>query len=63
MHLIPNMYLPIYSRINGSLCSSQGSGNQYNGIVDCVQTIVREEGPSALLKVKILHPFSLSYPY
>lgn len=28
----------------------QGSANQYNGIFDCVQTIVREEGPSALLK-------------
>ncbi|KAL4575266.1 hypothetical protein LXL04_022108 [Taraxacum kok-saghyz] len=28
----------------------QGSGNQYKGIVDCVQTIVREEGPPALLK-------------
>lgn len=28
----------------------QGSGNQYKGIVDCVQTIVREEGSSALLK-------------
>ncbi|CAN0865220.1 S-adenosylmethionine carrier 1, chloroplastic/mitochondrial [Linum grandiflorum] len=28
----------------------QGSGNQYKGVVDCVQTIVREEGPKALLK-------------
>ncbi|KAL6009103.1 hypothetical protein ACLOJK_022330 [Asimina triloba] len=28
----------------------QGSGNQYGGILDCVQTIVREEGPTALLK-------------
>ncbi|CAN1344971.1 S-adenosylmethionine carrier 1, chloroplastic/mitochondrial [Linum perenne] len=28
----------------------QGSGSQYKGVVDCVQTIVREEGPSALLK-------------
>ncbi|KMT08630.1 hypothetical protein BVRB_6g139070 [Beta vulgaris subsp. vulgaris] len=28
----------------------QGSGNQYKGIVDCVQTIVREEGAPALLK-------------
>ncbi|KAK6150541.1 hypothetical protein DH2020_015473 [Rehmannia glutinosa] len=28
----------------------QGSGNQYKGIFDCVQTIVREEGPNALLK-------------
>ncbi|PRQ48998.1 putative mitochondrial carrier domain-containing protein [Rosa chinensis] len=28
----------------------QGSANQYKGIVDCVQTIVREEGPPALLK-------------
>ncbi|XP_031117031.1 S-adenosylmethionine carrier 1, chloroplastic/mitochondrial [Ipomoea triloba] len=28
----------------------QGSSNQYKGIVDCVQTIVREEGPQALLK-------------
>ncbi|XP_062008344.1 S-adenosylmethionine carrier 1, chloroplastic/mitochondrial-like [Rosa rugosa] len=26
------------------------SANQYKGIVDCVQTIVREEGPPALLK-------------
>ncbi|KAL5555833.1 hypothetical protein UlMin_038069 [Ulmus minor] len=29
---------------------TQGSGNQYKGIIDCVQTIVREEGPPALLK-------------
>ncbi|XP_078432227.1 S-adenosylmethionine carrier 1, chloroplastic/mitochondrial-like [Wolffia australiana] len=28
----------------------QGSENQYKGIFDCVQTVVREEGPSALLK-------------
>ncbi|XP_050206839.1 S-adenosylmethionine carrier 1, chloroplastic/mitochondrial [Mercurialis annua] len=28
----------------------QGSANQYKGIVDCVQTIVREEGPTAMLK-------------
>ncbi|KAB1998628.1 hypothetical protein ERO13_D12G093000v2 [Gossypium hirsutum] len=28
----------------------QGSANQYKGIFDCVQTIIREEGPSALLK-------------
>ncbi|XP_031387022.1 S-adenosylmethionine carrier 1, chloroplastic/mitochondrial [Punica granatum] len=28
----------------------QGSANQYRGVFDCVQTIVREEGPSALLK-------------
>ncbi|XP_063948842.1 S-adenosylmethionine carrier 1, chloroplastic/mitochondrial [Daucus carota subsp. sativus] len=28
----------------------QGSGNQYKGIVDCVQTIIREEGPPALIK-------------
>ncbi|XP_030463344.2 S-adenosylmethionine carrier 1, chloroplastic/mitochondrial isoform X2 [Syzygium oleosum] len=29
---------------------TQGPANQYQGIFDCVQTIVREEGPSALLK-------------
>ncbi|XP_022895470.1 S-adenosylmethionine carrier 1, chloroplastic/mitochondrial-like [Olea europaea var. sylvestris] len=28
----------------------QGSTNQYKGIFDCVQTVVREEGPRALLK-------------
>ncbi|GMP25529.1 hypothetical protein CsSME_00002352 [Camellia sinensis var. sinensis] len=28
----------------------QGSANQYKGIFDCVETIVREEGPPALLK-------------
>ncbi|XP_058186032.1 S-adenosylmethionine carrier 1, chloroplastic/mitochondrial [Rhododendron vialii] len=28
----------------------QGSANQYKGIFDCVQTIVKEEGPPALLK-------------
>lgn len=28
----------------------QGSADQYKGIFDCVQTIVRDEGPSALLK-------------
>lgn len=29
----------------------QGSAKQYQGIFDCVQTIVREEGAPALLKV------------
>ncbi|KAD2393231.1 hypothetical protein E3N88_40208 [Mikania micrantha] len=29
----------------------QGSANQYKGIFNCVQTILKEEGPSALLKV------------
>ncbi|KAI3427515.1 uncharacterized protein J3R85_009572, partial [Psidium guajava] len=29
---------------------TQGPSNQYRGIFDCVQTVVREEGPSALLK-------------
>ncbi|KAH0679780.1 S-adenosylmethionine carrier 1, chloroplastic/mitochondrial [Solanum stenotomum] len=29
---------------------TQGSANQYKGIVDCVKTIVAEEGPPALLK-------------
>ncbi|GAV68973.1 Mito_carr domain-containing protein [Cephalotus follicularis] len=28
----------------------QGSANQYKGIFDCVQSVVREEGPTALLK-------------
>ncbi|KAJ7945316.1 S-adenosylmethionine carrier 1, chloroplastic/mitochondrial [Quillaja saponaria] len=28
----------------------QGSGNQYKGIVDCVRTIIKEEGSPALLK-------------
>lgn len=28
----------------------QGSANQYKGIADCVQTILREEGPPAFLK-------------
>ncbi|CAK7337807.1 unnamed protein product [Dovyalis caffra] len=28
----------------------QGSANQYKGIVDCVSSVVREEGPTALLK-------------
>ncbi|KAL8151871.1 hypothetical protein V2J09_021679 [Rumex salicifolius] len=28
----------------------QGSANQYKGIMDCVSTIVREEGPRSLLK-------------
>eukprot|EP00268_Persea_americana_P060458 TRINITY_DN7535_c1_g1_i9.p1 TRINITY_DN7535_c1_g1~~TRINITY_DN7535_c1_g1_i9.p1 ORF type:complete len:116 (-),score=14.56 TRINITY_DN7535_c1_g1_i9:209-556(-) len=28
----------------------QGSANQYKGIFDCVQTVVKEEGPTALLK-------------
>ncbi|KAH9607971.1 hypothetical protein KSS87_006258 [Heliosperma pusillum] len=28
----------------------QGSANQYNGIVDCVQTVIKEEGAPALLK-------------
>jgi hypothetical protein len=30
---------------------SQGSANQYSGIVSCAQTILREEGPGAFLKV------------
>lgn len=29
---------------------TQGSANQYTGILNCVQTVVREEGPRALLK-------------
>lgn len=37
-----------------SLLLVQGSGNQYKGIFDCVQTIIREEGPPALLKVCVL---------
>lgn len=28
----------------------QGPANQYKGIVDCVQTIIKEEGPGAFLK-------------
>ncbi|CAI0457245.1 unnamed protein product [Linum tenue] len=28
----------------------QGSANQYKGVMDCVQTVIREEGPAALLK-------------
>ncbi|KAG0495945.1 hypothetical protein HPP92_000636 [Vanilla planifolia] len=28
----------------------QGSANKYKGLVSCAQTIIREEGPSALLK-------------
>ncbi|QCD84767.1 solute carrier family 25 [Vigna unguiculata] len=28
----------------------QGSANQYKGIADCVQTIIKEEGPRAFLK-------------
>lgn len=28
----------------------QGSANQYKGVIDCVQTVVREEGPAALMK-------------
>lgn len=30
----------------------QGSANQYNGFIDCAQTILREEGAGAFLKVK-----------
>lgn len=29
----------------------KGPANQYKGIVDCVQTIIKEEGPGAFLKV------------
>lgn len=28
----------------------QGSGNQYNGLLSCAQTIMREEGPTAFLR-------------
>ncbi|KAG1335475.1 putative Adenine nucleotide transporter BT1, chloroplastic/mitochondrial [Cocos nucifera] len=28
----------------------QGSANQYNGLLNCAQTIIREEGPTAFLK-------------
>ncbi|KAL8242106.1 hypothetical protein R6Q59_012408 [Mikania micrantha] len=31
----------------------QGSANQYKGIFNCVQTILKEEGPSALLKLQV----------
>lgn len=37
----------------------QGSANQYKGIFDCVQTIVRDEGPSALLKVCTLRSLNV----
>lgn len=30
----------------------QGPANQYNGFIDCAQTILREEGAGAFLKVK-----------
>ncbi|XP_062021592.1 uncharacterized protein LOC133738160 isoform X3 [Rosa rugosa] len=42
---LPVMLLP------NNMCALVGSANQYKGIGDCVQTIVREEGPPALLKV------------
>lgn len=29
----------------------QGSANQYKGLLNCAQTILREEGPAAFLKV------------
>lgn len=32
----------------------QGAGNQYKGFSDCVKTILREEGSSALWKVKFI---------
>jgi hypothetical protein len=34
----------------------QGHANQYRGFVDCAQTILREEGAGAFLKVKHLQP-------
>ncbi|XP_062021599.1 uncharacterized protein LOC133738160 isoform X6 [Rosa rugosa] len=43
---LPVMLLP------NNMCALVGSANQYKGIGDCVQTIVREEGPPALLKGK-----------
>lgn len=46
------------------LACFKGSANQYKGIIDCVQTVVREEGRSALLKVCIKHPlFSFHTKY
>lgn len=33
----------------------QGQTNQYRGFIDCAQTIMREEGAGAFLKVKLLH--------
>ncbi|XP_072074507.1 S-adenosylmethionine carrier 1, chloroplastic/mitochondrial isoform X1 [Arachis hypogaea] len=41
----------IKTRLMVQMIPCYGSANQYNGIVDCVQTIIKEEGPSALLKV------------
>jgi hypothetical protein len=35
----------------------KGPANQYKGIVDCVQTIIKEEGPSAFLKVHVFCVF------
>ncbi|KAJ6413506.1 hypothetical protein OIU84_006327 [Salix udensis] len=32
------------------MVQGSASANQYKGIIDCVSTVVREEGPSALLK-------------
>lgn len=36
---------------------TQGSAKQYKGIFDCVQTIMKEEGPHALLKVCTVFSF------
>lgn len=38
-----------------SLFWFQGQTNQYRGFIDCAQTIMREEGAGAFLKVKLLH--------
>lgn len=37
------------------LVRTQGRVNQYSGIVSCAQTILREEGPGAFLKVQFKH--------
>ncbi|XP_021846149.1 uncharacterized protein [Spinacia oleracea] len=45
-------YVALEGRSSGSVLTYiGGSGNQYKGLVDCVKTIVREEGGPALLKV------------
>jgi len=37
-----------------SLLCLQGQANQYRGFIDCAQTIPREEGTGAFLKVQLL---------
>lgn len=39
----------------------QGAGTQYKGVADCIKTIIREEGSSALWKVNQISALTILF--